>query len=100
MSDLFSRGSSTNAQPDVQALKEQTMNAIRQELALANVQELMNKSGDRCYTKCITKPGDSLSNSEKQCLSRCFDRYMEAFNIVSRTYTSRLARERQQEATL
>ncbi|KAF9048401.1 Tim10/DDP family zinc finger-domain-containing protein [Panaeolus papilionaceus] len=98
MADLFSR-SGSNPQPDAQVLKEQTMTAIRQELALVNVQELMNKSGDRCYAKCVTKPGDSLSNSEKQCLSRCFDRYMDAFNIVSRTYTARLAKERQQEAT-
>ncbi|KAF9523540.1 Tim10/DDP family zinc finger-domain-containing protein [Crepidotus variabilis] len=76
------------------AKKEAIMNNVRQELAMANAQELINKSGERCFTKCVTKPGDSLSSSEQTCLSRCFDRYLEAFNIVSRTYQSRLGRER------
>ncbi|KNZ72114.1 Mitochondrial import inner membrane translocase subunit Tim13-B [Termitomyces sp. J132] len=70
------------------------MTQVRTEIALANAQELINKANEQCYTKCVTKPGESLSNSEQTCLSRCLDRYLEAFNIVSRTYTSRIARER------
>ena len=59
------------------------MNSVRQELALANAQELMNvryhppsplydstcsviqKANDRCFLKCVTKPGTSLSSSEE-----------------------------------
>ncbi|KAI0259853.1 Tim10/DDP family zinc finger protein [Gloeopeniophorella convolvens] len=70
------------------------MASIRNELALANAQELINKTNDKCFLKCVTKPSTALSSSEETCLSRCFDRYMEAFNIVSRTYATRLARER------
>jgi len=69
------------------------MSSVRQELALANAQELMNKASERCFTKCITKPGTSLSSSEETCLSRCFERYLEAFNIVSQTYITRVRRE-------
>ncbi|KAG5646098.1 hypothetical protein DXG03_004337 [Asterophora parasitica] len=79
--------------------KETVMNNIRQELAIANAQELMNKAGERCFTKCVTKPGSDLSSAEQTCLSRCLDRYMEAFNIVSKTYYQRLAREREKQVT-
>jgi len=70
------------------------MTTVRREVALASAQELMNKASERCFTKCIIKPGDYLSSSEQTCLSRCLDRYMEAFNIVSRTYIARVSRER------
>ncbi|KAK3025174.1 hypothetical protein RJ639_043060 [Escallonia herrerae] len=32
----------------------------------------------KCFDKCITKPGSSLSGSESSCVSRCVDRYIEA----------------------
>ncbi|KAN0138902.1 mitochondrial import inner membrane translocase [Lactarius tabidus] len=98
MSSLFGGSGSSSidaAQPkDLNARKEAVMSSVRNELALANVQELINKTNDKCFAKCVTKPSTSLSGSEETCLSRCFDRYMEAFNIISRTYTARLAKER------
>lgn len=33
---------------------------------------------EKCYAKCVPKPGASLSSSEEGCLSRCSDRYLEA----------------------
>ncbi|KAF8240679.1 hypothetical protein L208DRAFT_1384103 [Tricholoma matsutake] len=88
-------GSSPTVSPsEMTARKDAMMNSVRQEIALANAQELMNKASDRCFLKCVTKPGSSLSSSEQTCLSRCMDRYMEAFNIVSRTYIARISRER------
>ncbi|KAF5382062.1 hypothetical protein D9615_004224 [Tricholomella constricta] len=91
----FMSSSSPSAGPtDMNAAKEAVMNNVRQELAVANAQELMNKASERCFAKCVTKPGGSLSSSEQTCLSRCLDRYMEAFNIVSKTYIQRLVQER------
>ncbi|GJE85655.1 mitochondrial import inner membrane translocase subunit TIM10/DDP [Phanerochaete sordida] len=89
-------GSSTPAVPpqDMAARKEAVIQSIRSEMALANAQELMSKVNDKCYLKCVTKPGTSLSASEETCLSRCMDRYLEAFNIVSKTYIARLSKER------
>jgi import inner membrane translocase subunit TIM13 len=55
---------------------------------------------ENCYRKCITKPSTSLSSSEEACLSRCQDRFLEAFNVVSTTYVARLAKERQAEGAL
>lgn len=38
----------------------------------------------KCFDKCITKPGSSLSGSESSCISRCMERYIEATSIVSK----------------
>ncbi|RUS22272.1 hypothetical protein BC937DRAFT_89847 [Endogone sp. FLAS-F59071] len=64
--------------------KQEVMDQVRSELALANAQELIN---------CVPKPGYRLESGEQTCLSKCMDRYMEAWNIVSRTYVSRLQQE-------
>jgi len=90
----FLRGSLGGSPPDQTARKEAVMNNVRTELALANAQELINKTNEKCFEKCITKPSTQLSSSEETCLSRCLDRYMEAFNVVSRTYVARLSKER------
>jgi len=94
MSGFLGSSPSAPSPSDMAARKDAMMNSVRQELALVNAQELINKVNDRCFLKCVTKPGASLSSSEQTCLSRCMDRYMEAFNIVSRTYMGRLSRER------
>jgi import inner membrane translocase subunit TIM13 len=39
---------------------------------------------DKCFDKCVTKPSNSLSSSEQQCLARCCDRYAEATQIVTK----------------
>ncbi|KAG6790736.1 hypothetical protein POTOM_006901 [Populus tomentosa] len=39
---------------------------------------------DKCFAKCITKPGSSLSGSESSCISRCVERYIEATGIISK----------------
>nr|AGM33007.1 mitochondrial import inner membrane translocase subunit Tim13 [Coptotermes formosanus] len=50
---------------------------------------------EKCFKKCIIKPGTSLDNSEQKCVAMCMDRYMDAWNLVSKAYSNRLQRERQ-----
>ncbi|KAG8382579.1 hypothetical protein BUALT_Bualt05G0092300 [Buddleja alternifolia] len=38
----------------------------------------------KCFDKCITKPGSSLSGGESSCISRCVERYIEATGIIGR----------------
>ncbi|KAH7928283.1 hypothetical protein BV22DRAFT_1192987 [Leucogyrophana mollusca] len=92
MADFFK--SSPAPTSDMAARKEAVISKVRQEIALANAQELLNKAGEKCFAKCVTKPSTSLSGSEQTCLTHCLERYLEAFTIVSRTYTSRVLRER------
>ncbi|KAF9917191.1 hypothetical protein BX616_001671 [Lobosporangium transversale] len=90
MSDFGSYGGGS-----MDAKKQQVMDQVRSELALANAQELINKINEKCFARCVLKPSTKLDNSEQNCLSNCMDRYMEAWNIVSRTYISRVQRESQ-----
>lgn len=76
------------------AQKEELIDQVKQQLAMANAQELLTKMSEKCFKKCITKPGSSLDSSEQKCIAMCMDRYMDAWNLVSRTYSSRLQRER------
>ncbi|KAI0212364.1 Mitochondrial import inner membrane translocase subunit Tim13 [Lamellibrachia satsuma] len=76
------------------AQKGQLMEQVKAQIAVANAQELLQKMSDKCFKKCISTPGASLGNSEQKCVAMCMDRYMDAWNVVSRTYTQRLQRER------
>ncbi|CAG8449197.1 6257_t:CDS:2 [Ambispora gerdemannii] len=89
--------SSSSSPSNMESRKQAVMNQVRSELAYANLQEIVTKINEKCFTKCISKPGYSLENSEKQCVAKCMDRYMEAWNIVSRVYLSRVQRESQSQ---
>ncbi|XP_066978012.1 mitochondrial import inner membrane translocase subunit Tim13 isoform X1 [Macrobrachium rosenbergii] len=74
--------------------REELMDQVKQQIVIANTQELLTKMGEKCFSKCISKPGSSLDSSEQKCLAMCMDRYMDSWNLVSRTYTNRLQREK------
>ncbi|RZF44674.1 hypothetical protein LSTR_LSTR000626 [Laodelphax striatellus] len=74
--------------------KEDLMDQVKEQIAIANAQEILTKMTEKCFKKCIDKPGSSLGNSEQKCIAMCMDRYMDSWNIVSKSYTNRLQRER------
>ncbi|KAM5544607.1 hypothetical protein V8D89_001505 [Ganoderma adspersum] len=98
MTSLFGASRTPTGAPsspaEVAARLESIKSSIRNELALQNAQELMNKVNDKCYVKCVPKPGASLSSSEEKCLTQCMDRYLEAFNIINKSYISRLKKDK------
>ncbi|XP_077866842.1 mitochondrial import inner membrane translocase subunit Tim13-like, partial [Saccoglossus kowalevskii] len=47
------------------AEREQMMDQVKSQLAIANAQDLLQKMSDKCFKKCVTKPGTSLDNSEQ-----------------------------------
>lgn len=73
--------------------KKNLITTFKQEVALANLEALVTGLVDKCTTKCITNPGTSLTNGEKQCLQRCMGRFLESWNVVSTTLQKRLAEE-------
>ncbi|KAN0060210.1 protein translocase subunit [Thecaphora frezii] len=80
----------TTAAEKKEAIKQQ----VTSELAMANAQQLITKATEKCYIKCVPAPSSSLSSKEETCLSRCMERYFEAFNLVSSTYVRRVSNER------
>ncbi|KAF3423612.1 hypothetical protein E2986_12472 [Frieseomelitta varia] len=73
--------------------KNELMQQIKQEVAVANAQEMLSKMTEKCFKKCVIKPGTSLDNTEQKCVAMCMDRYMDAFHLVSKTYSTRIQRE-------
>ncbi|RZC36708.1 mitochondrial import inner membrane translocase subunit Tim13 [Asbolus verrucosus] len=74
--------------------KDELMDQVKQQIAVANAQELLTKMTEKCFKKCIHKPGTSLDSSEQKCVAMCMDRYMDSWNLVSKAYSLRIQRER------
>jgi len=70
------------------------MDQVKQQIALVNAQELLTKMTEKCFQKCVTRPGGSLDGGEQKCLAMCMDRYMDSWNVVSRAYGNRLNQEK------
>ncbi|PAA68494.1 hypothetical protein BOX15_Mlig019025g1, partial [Macrostomum lignano] len=73
--------------------KRQILEQLQQQTALNLIQSLVNTSTEKCFEKCVPSPGGELATSEQKCVSMCLDRYVETWNIVSKVYGSRIARE-------
>ena len=56
--------------------KEEIMQTVQQQVALANMQELLQKVTDKCFKKCITSPGSSMGSSDQKCVAMCMDRWV------------------------
>ncbi len=48
---------------------------------------------DKCFERCVPKPGASLSSGEQTCLTGCMEKYMAAWNVVNATYIRRIQQE-------
>ncbi|KAJ2821561.1 protein translocase subunit [Coemansia erecta] len=83
----FSIGSSgSGAQPT----KEQIMDEVRNEVAVANAQELIKNINTHCFKLCVPSPGSSLSRSEEASMGRCIDKYLASWDAVSRAYVAKV----------
>lgn len=71
---------------DVQEVKKQ----VQTETARATIQELVEDMTDKCYSICVKKPGSGLDNYEQRCLGNCMDRFIDSYNLVTKTFTSRM----------
>ncbi|RDW65455.1 mitochondrial import inner membrane translocase subunit tim-13 [Coleophoma crateriformis] len=73
--------------------KAAVMNQVRQEAAMTNARQLIEKVNEHCFDKCVPKPGSSLSSGETTCFTQCMEKYMAAWNVVSRQYIGRIQQE-------
>ncbi|CZT01215.1 probable mitochondrial import inner membrane translocase subunit tim-13 [Rhynchosporium agropyri] len=73
--------------------KEAVMAQVRQEAAMTNARQLIEKVNEHCFEKCVPKPGSSLSSGETTCFTQCMEKYMSTWNTVSRQYITRIQQE-------
>ncbi|KIN07439.1 hypothetical protein OIDMADRAFT_16145 [Oidiodendron maius Zn] len=83
---------SSNLEPKLDT-KSAIMDQIRQEAAMTNARQLIEKVNEHCFEKCVPKPGSSLSSSETTCFTSCMEKYMATWNTVSRQYINRIQKE-------
>ncbi|PVH95371.1 hypothetical protein DM02DRAFT_537534, partial [Periconia macrospinosa] len=76
--------------------KTQVMRQVQQEAAMQNARMLVEKLNEHCFERCVPKPGTSLSKGEETCFTSCMEKYMSAWNTVSKTYVARIQKESQQ----
>ncbi|KAI9675413.1 MAG: protein translocase subunit [Caeruleum heppii] len=73
--------------------KTAIMNQIKQEAAITNARQLIEKLNENCFQICVPKPGSSLSKGEQTCYSNCMEKYMASWNTVSRQYINRIQQD-------
>ncbi|XP_068154622.1 mitochondrial import inner membrane translocase subunit Tim13 [Drosophila tropicalis] len=66
---------------------------IKEQILLANIQELLRKISQRCFEECVQVPDVELRGIERDCLTNCMDRFMDSLQLVSRQYFRRRIRQ-------
>ena len=46
-----------------------------------------------CIPRCITRPGDALSHTEKECFAGCQDKFKEAYELAFQECANRAAEQ-------
>lgn len=54
--------------------KSDLMTQVQQQIALASVQELVTRTTEKCFKKCVSRPGTELDSGEQKCVAMCMDR--------------------------
>ena len=57
---------------------ERMQSFIAEENQRAAVQQIISKLTDTCWDKCMGKPGSKLSSYERDCISNCAERFLDA----------------------
>ena len=62
---------------------------VQGQLAAQYIQDVMQKITDKCFVRCVARPGAKLDDSEKMCTAKCMDRYLDAMALVSQAWAAR-----------
>ncbi|RMZ74952.1 hypothetical protein DV737_g5571, partial [Chaetothyriales sp. CBS 132003] len=93
MADASATLSSSPPNATSAQIRQRLQNAVLYQTNMMNAKFLISKVNENCFDKCVQSPGSSLSSKEQACLSSCLEKYVEAWNAVSRTYMRRIQRE-------
>lgn len=71
----------------------ESMNMLKNQIAIQHQEVLLQSLNEKCFKMCVSTPGSSLDNSQQKCLAKCTDRYIEAWNSVSRALTNTIRQQ-------
>ncbi|CAK8682088.1 mitochondrial import inner membrane translocase subunit Tim13-like [Clavelina lepadiformis] len=69
---------------------EQSLKVLQMQAAIEQQEFLVQTINDKCFKLCVQSPGTSLDGSQQKCLAKCVDRYIDAWNCVSRSVTNKI----------
>mmetsp|Transcript_52264 Transcript_52264/g.124486 ORF Transcript_52264/g.124486 Transcript_52264/m.124486 type:complete len:86 (+) Transcript_52264:38-295(+) len=68
-------------QLDAKSAKE-VQTFIEHQHQIQQIQAVVGKITDLCWEKCVSKPGASLTDSEKNCIANCSERFLDTSMFV------------------
>mmetsp|Transcript_23086 Transcript_23086/g.78637 ORF Transcript_23086/g.78637 Transcript_23086/m.78637 type:complete len:117 (-) Transcript_23086:72-422(-) len=92
-SEAFQAQSAYAAQSTGSRETDAVIGQMRAELQAQYTQELIATIKEKCFALCITKPGSSLSSSERTCLNNCTDRYVDAIRVLTKTVMEEVGKQ-------
>lgn len=95
-SSLDSYGSGSGSTPTVnQETIQQSIKVLQLQAQIEQQEYLVQTINDKCFKMCVHSPGTSVDSSQQKCLARCIDRYVDAWNCVSRSVTNKIREQSQ-----
>lgn len=61
------------------------MGRVRRELEEQQIEDLVQTLSEKCFEKCVKKPGTSLTTAEQHCIAKAMDRYIDVMTLVFHT---------------
>jgi import inner membrane translocase subunit TIM13 len=78
---------SLNMEPLISVSTEESdaSSNLKHRLAADFMAILSSAMEERCFSRCVPKPGVRIERHEERCLMQCMNRFLEAWNITSET---------------
>eukprot|EP00055_Hartaetosiga_balthica_P002959 m.5890 g.5890 ORF g.5890 m.5890 type:complete len:97 (+) comp2506_c0_seq1:164-454(+) len=73
-------------EPKQRVSKEELDQHLTQQLAVSQMQAIIQGISKQCFKMCISKPSSQLTSSDQACINKCADRYLETFQQVQRAF--------------
>lgn len=83
---FFGRNDESSAELTTEKIKQETA----QQIATADVSELVNNMTKSCFSLCFNLPGPQVTSTEQNCTKNCVKKFMQAWNTTSEVYVRRL----------
>lgn len=66
---------------------------VRQAADEVDMQHMLSRLSCHCFRKCVTRPHETLNESEESCILLCADRYADSYDLVAQAFVKRIQRE-------
>ena len=94
-SSLDSLGSGGGPPTVNQETIQQSIKVLQLQAQMEQQEFLVQTINDTCFKMCVQTPGSTVDSSQQKCLAKCIDRYVDAWNCISRSVTNKIRQQSQ-----